>query len=195
MTLKFKEHRIGDELWSSLLQVLHVGNSVSRRIAASRKFAVGSLRTWLPEGMSDKQIMSIEHGRGTPSRYADTWAAHLIHTFLSSGSGRAAYFENLIAKRGDAWLARCNSDLRFYGTEVYHLIHNDASLHVIHQTMKEAHELPHHVGVLYEGPVPSGVDFGDAEIEAIAAGARKLLFGVYDGEGYIGCELVPSSST
>ena len=206
------KYTLGSEAIEYIKNILSDSHTLAKYLLESLDLGAGIVITFLPPGLSKKEITDFEAGvmpmppesewryfnyedgrtvRVMPVTVLDRDMILLIQNFLEEDAERLCIFENWLFHPSDSVVSQFKSRLLFFESEVYHVLfggHVEVSR--IKETIKEAHSIPIFIGALTSMSGMSAAfqrkkSLSSDQIKMLAAQTQKIIVGAYDGEGYL----------
>jgi hypothetical protein len=191
-------------------RLLH-GNALAAAALEVLPLEKGTVTTCLPQGTVLKRLEDFRTGGKLPTPPSsewssterndeillmipipntDDWLAAKVGEFLAEAEEHVCVFEDPLARVGDPVLRNMDTRYATFGGEIYHLIlTSDSDQAYIRKVLKRAKGIPTFIGVFTESRTNLAekrpLNFSTRDIQALAAQAKKLVVGAFDGESYL----------
>jgi len=190
----YREVYLAPDVFALLAEWLRGGATLCRKVLERTQLETGRALTFLPQGMSPPTVRFCKNGApGLGRSVAADWAIAKTQAFLGLSLDKVVLFENECARPSDPWTQREKERLRvlFFEEEVYHILTgSDAEdRELIRTIMRQADKS----GYRFVGIMSSLPDTGASRatrlepntIDVLADRVEQILFGAFDGSGYI----------
>lgn len=181
-------------------QQLSSGLTLSKKLLEKIDFKKGNFFTLLPDEAKIERLDKFSQGGILPSldkdensKYSNFWprpnsdhaVIDFIYRYLTEDELHTTVLEHIIAKPTDRSLKLEGVDLVIYQDEVYYFLESNITNETVEKAVSKVKEVWHFVAVLSHGIQYHVAKFSDGDFDIICEGIDYLVFGAYDGEGYI----------
>ena len=208
---KFYEIKMDIRANNYIEEKINDGVSLSLKVGDAIELSKGSVFTFFPNGISPTNLYDFQTGGKLPELGEETWIKgedcvfkptpdtsafliDIIREYIQKKRDNICIFENTDVRKSDPWIEgpEINKDsFFFYKDGVYHMISDrNSSIKDIKQVIDYLDPFYHFLGVMSslsieEQETTKNGEFSDKQWDIVLKNLKKIILGVYDGEGYL----------
>lgn len=181
---------LGEPAIAYIIDRIENMKTLSNEFLVLHDLHAGSVYSYLPVDMEPARICSFSRDCGVDHDICFQELQRLVQRFLSEDRSHVVIMENSSASRTDPFLASLQSNLAFFGDEVYHfLAHEHSDSNVVSTGLGEAANAWRNVGFFASLPPDTQLrkmqQLDEHIIRQLAENIEMAFVDAYDLDGYV----------